>query len=317
VGDDLIPDGSATSITALNSADSIALALYAIDAINWASLTLTPGVRVELIESSFDDRLSGESSSRWAHGILPGVGAFYALTDDFGVLAGVYRGFSPPAPGSDEDVEPELSVNYEAGARFDHERYRIELIGFYNDYTNLTDVCTLSSGCIDADLDRQFDAGSARIYGLEAFAGIAPQAGPLTLPVVLAYTLTQTEFRTSFDSEDPIFGDVEEGDEMPYVPPHQLTASIGVEHKVAGGSINAMYVAAMREQAGSEPIEDTLHTDEYFVMDVDAQLRLIEHLEIYVSVRNLLDASYIVARRPYGARPNVPRWIQVGTKLTF
>jgi Fe(3+) dicitrate transport protein len=36
---------------------------------------------------------------------------------------------------------------------------------------------------------------------------------------------------------------------------------------------------------------------------------------VYVNVRNVLDSHYIVSRRPYGARPNAPRWVQVGVKV--
>ena len=43
-------------------------------------------------------------------------------------LGGVYRGFSPPAPGS-EGVSPELSVNYEVGVRYMSRGLRAELIG--------------------------------------------------------------------------------------------------------------------------------------------------------------------------------------------
>ena len=37
--------------------------------------------------------------------------------DTFGVLAGAYRGFSPPAPELERETESEFSINYEAGAR--------------------------------------------------------------------------------------------------------------------------------------------------------------------------------------------------------
>jgi hypothetical protein len=34
-------------------------------------------------------------------------------------------------------------------------------------------------------------------------------------------------------------------------------------------------------------------------------------------VRNLFEAQNVVARRPYGARPNAPRWFHAGVKLTL
>ena len=315
LGGELVPEGGPTEVTAFNEAWTNALALHVTDAVTWGPLTLTPGVHVEALSSTFEDRAADTEHERLARAVLPGAGAYLGITRELGILAGVYRGFSPPAPGTGEAVEPELSVNYEGGARFSDGPARAEVIGFYNDYSNLTDVCTLSSGCIDENLDRQFDAGSARIYGLEAFASHELPIGSLKLPFTVAYTLTQTEFLRSFQSDDPIFGDVRVGDEIPYVPHHQLSASLGLEAHRAGGSVSAAYVSAMREEAGSEPLSESLATDEQLLLDAGAWVRVLEPLVVYVNVRNVLDSHYIVSRRPYGARPNAPRWVQVGVKV--
>src|SRR5690606_31523085 len=192
-GGQLVPDGQAAITRARTRASTTALALPAIDALGVGPLTLTPGLRVELMSFSVADQLTGESGDSTAHAILPGLGAYVALWDGLGALAGVYRGFSPPAPSSG-DVEPEVSVNYEAGLRYASGRSRAELIGFYNDYDNLTDICTQSSGCVAADLDRQFDAGAAHIYGLEAFAAHELALGVVRLPLSLAYTFSRGEF---------------------------------------------------------------------------------------------------------------------------
>jgi Fe(3+) dicitrate transport protein len=37
--------------------------------------------------------------------------------------------------------------------------------------------------------------------------------------------------------------------------------------------------------------------------------------EIQVGVENLADASYVVARRPAGARPGLPRTLMAGIRL--
>ncbi|WP_437596647.1 TonB-dependent receptor [Sorangium sp. So ce590] len=317
LGGTLVPDGGPTVVTQFNEAWTEAAALHASDAVTWRSLTVTPGVRIEMMRSAFVDRAAGSEQTRLARALLPGAGAYYALTEALGLLAGVYRGFSPPAPGSDEHVLPELSVNYEGGARFADGPLRAELIGYYNDYSNITDVCTLSSGCLDADLDRQYDAGEARIYGVEAYAEHEVPLGQLKLPITVAYTLTQTEFLSSFTSDDPIFGRVAKGDEMPYVPRHQASLSVGVEHERAGVVVGASYVSAMREKAGGEPMSQALATDEQLLIDASAKVRVVGPLVLYANARNILGSQYIVSRRPFGARPNAPRWIQVGAKASF
>jgi Fe(3+) dicitrate transport protein len=245
---------------------------------------------------------------------LPGIGLYQELFRDFGVLAGVYRGFSPPAPGS-AGVSPELSVNYEAGVRYSSPAVRAELIGYYNDYSNMTDICTFSSGCVDENLDRQFDAGKARIYGLEAFVQSEPKIGPVKFPLSAAYTLTRTEFQNTFSSEDPVFGNVTKGDEIPYVPRHQLNGMLAAEYGPASAYTTATYISPMREAAGSAPIDQVMATDKQFLVDIGAKYRVLRWLDIYANVRNLFNELDLVSRRPYGARPNAPRMIQIGVKL--
>ena len=311
----LEPDGGPEQVTTSNTDRTYALALHAIDAVTWRSLTFTPGVRVELVQSRSENRIAQTTAERSLAAVMPGAGVYWALTQSFGLLGGVYRGFSPPPPGSDEHISPEYSVNYEAGARFSRGTTRLELIGFYNDYQNLTDICTLSSGCLTDDLDRQFDAGEARIYGAEAFAGHTLAVGPLRLPVSVAYTFTRGNFESSFSSQDPIYGNVTDGDEIPYLPKHQVNATLAAELPRVSAYIAFGYVSRMREEAGQELLDDTLATDKQKWIDVGAQARVVGPLKLYANWRNILNERDIVSRRPYGARPNAPSWLQVGAKV--
>jgi Fe(3+) dicitrate transport protein len=315
VGGDLVATDTATLTTTDNEAETYAVAGYVRDEVSWRGLTLTPGVRVEAFHSRLEDDLAGTDSSRTLVVPLPGIGAYYALSDQLGVLAGVHRGMSPPPAGTDSKAE--ISVNYEAGVRYASGPRRAEVIGYYNAYANLTAICTLSSGCEDQNLDRQFEAGRARIYGLEALAEDELRFSGFRVPFAASYTLTLTEFLETFSSQDPIFGEVEAGDELPYVPKHEGRASLGVELERAGGYVAANYVSRMRELSGSGPIELTVATDAQFTVDVGLHYQLLPALRLYAQARNLFDELVIASRRPYGARPNPPRWIQVGAQLEF
>ena len=326
VGGQMVPDGSPTLVTQYNEQSTESAALWVIDAITWKTLTLTPGVRFEFWHANGTNKVTNGEDGGSAQVALPGIGAFWSIIDELGVLAGVYRGFSPPVPplpsndpaaaqGEPGLGEPELSVNYEGGARFTHDKARLELIGFYNDYSNLTDVCTQSSGCLDESLDRQFNAGRAKIYGLEAYAAHEPSLGKVTFPLNAAYTLTLAEFLDRFESSDPMWGSVEPGDEIPYVPRHQLSATAGIEVGPASGYGTFTYIASMREEAGSEPMDEALHTDEQGILDIGGRYRVLGPLELYVNLRNVFDSHDLVARRPFGGRPNAPRWLQVGAKV--
>lgn len=315
VGGAIVSTGAPTLVTTLNEADTYAVAAHVTDDLEWSGLTLTPGVRLELIRSRFEDHLTGAEPKRSLAVPLAGLGAHYALSEALGVLVGAHRGMSPPAPGAGND--PEISINYEGGVRYLSGRRRAEVIGYYNDYQNLTDICTLSSGCDEPNLDRQFEAGKARIYGLEALAEDELGFGGFRLPLSLSYTLTLTEFLETFQSQDPIFGEVEAGDELPYVPRHQGRASVGLDFDIAGGYLAATYVGRMREQSGSGPLDLALATDEQLTLDLGLHYQVLPKLRLYAQARNLLDGQFIASRRPYGARPNPPRWVQLGAELAL
>ncbi|MEZ4313329.1 MAG: TonB-dependent receptor [Polyangiaceae bacterium] len=314
----LVASGSPTERTADNEASTFALAVHAIDAATWGPVTVTAGVRAESIHGSFRDRLTGVSERLVQQVVLPGGGAFLALPHGLGVFAGAYQGFSPIPPGQSSSVRPEKSVNYEAGVRFSPRTFRAEVIGFYNDYSNLSDVCTLSSGCVVENLDRQFDGGRARVYGLEAYIESEVQLWrQVTLPGRLAYTFTEARFASSFDSADPIFGDVEEDDVIPYIPQHQLSASVGFEMGRWAVNVAGTYVSPMREVAGSGEPAPGQATDESFSLDAAASVRLCSFVMLYASGRNLTNQAVIASRRPFGARPAAPLSIQGGAKIGF
>jgi len=311
------------TITTANSRSWVrALAFHVTGASTWGPVTLTPGLRIEHIDTWVRDRLAGTQVQGATQQVfIPGIGVFGALTPSLGLLAGVYRGFSPAVPGQPNTVKPELSVNYEAGVRFAPSRLRLEAIGFFNDYQNLTSICTASSNCPPEMLDKQSNAGRAHIFGAELFARADAVVTPgFVVPVMASYTHTRTELLQMFDSFDPAWGTVQPGDELPYVPRHQVYAVTGLETPRGALNVAGSYVSAMRERAGPPGAPATANepiTDPSFLLDVTARVTVAASGHVYLSVRNLLDAHDVAARLPFGARPVAPRWIQVGTKWTF
>jgi Fe(3+) dicitrate transport protein len=318
LGGQLVPQGGPTITTASNRDGTHALALHATDAMAWGPLVVTPGVRLEVLRSQSVDRLAGETQKGSLEAVMPGLGVHGSLTRTLGLFAGVYRGFSPPAPGQPAAVLPERSTNFETGARWTRSGERFEVVGFLNAYSNLTDVCTFSNGCLGGDLDRQVDAGKARILGAEAYAEKTFRpGGGVTFPTSVAYTLTQTRLLEDFRSSDPQFGVVRAGDEMPYVPRHQLFASAGVESALGGVHLSATYIGAMREEAGQGEAAPGTATEAQLTFDLNASWNFAKKGELYLSARNLLDNQVIVARRPYGARSNAPRTLLLGLKYSL
>ncbi|MGB0218954.1 MAG: TonB-dependent receptor family protein [Sinimarinibacterium flocculans] len=311
-----VRNAAAGAITADNTARATALAAWLRDEIVRGRWTIAPGLRIESIDTSFDDRLAGLRNDDRYSVVLPGIGVNFAQTATLSWFGGVHKGFSPGSPGSGE-VEPEEAVNYEAGLVWNGVAGRIELTGFYSDYSNLTAQCTFSAGCDDAELDQQTNAGEVRVQGVEAGWRDAFAVGQLSLPLSVTYTWTDGEFRESFESPNPQFEVVERGDELPYVPEHRANAVVGLEHPRWDTQLSVTYVSAMRDTAGSGPIPAGEGSDGFTVVDLAAGWALSDTLRLVGRIDNLLDREYVVARRPFGARPGKPLSAQLGVRYRF
>ncbi len=305
-----------------NKGEALALALHLRDELDWNRLTITPGLRFESIWTDFRERVGLPPGadvpeiSDSQNVVIPGIGAVYFLTDELSLLGGVHRGFSPVAPGQSENADAEEAINYEAGARWFSDFGNLQLIGFYNDYDNLVATCRQGSGCDPEDVDDQFNGGEVDVWGLELFADTEPAIGwGITLPASLAYTFTQSEFQSSFTSASSIFGEVEKGDELPYVPEHQVNVSLGLERNPWGMTTSMTYVGEMRDVAGQGPIPQAELVEDYFVVDLTMYREIFGRGRLYVTVNNAADADYMVSRRPYGARPGMP--VQVWGGVQF
>lgn len=301
-----------------------AWSFYVADRIEWDRLTVTPGVRVEVIELTRLDysrtdpeRLQGPTRTRENDltVVLPGIGASYELNDEVRLIAGVHRGFSPPSPGS-QDADAEKSINYEAGFRYNHDLISFEAIGFFSDYSNVLGSCTNAVGCIVGDIGDQFNGGEVHTFGLELSGGIDfPITSEITIPVRFNYTFTDAEFRSDFDSD--FFGDVQRGFALPYIPRHQGLVSAGVEGRKWDVVFTANYVGETRTEAGSGAIPALELIDNRTVFDAAAHYQLLDNVRLFFSVENLFDKEYEVARRPYGLRPGKPRSYAGGVSVSF
>ncbi len=299
-------------------AQTMAVALYAQDKLTWQRVELSLGTRLELIDFRFFDHLTSMLQDGKYAVLIPGAGVEVHLTEAASVIAGVHRGFVPVAPSAAATASPESSINYEAGARWRDQYVAADLIGFLSDYSNLKGSCTLAAGCMEEQEGEEFDGGAVWVYGLEAqVTAEIPLTTELALPITAAYTATRSRFRRSFSSDFVGWSDVLEGDELPYIPQHQLSVTAGVTHARFDVSATARYQAETRDTAGQGPIPEATRIDSMFTVDLAAHAKLHALAELYVTCSNLFDEQVIVARRPYGVRPNPPRLVALGYKARF
>ena len=317
-GGSLLRTSSAIETTTKNRGLTHALAGYLHDQLTIWNILIAPGIRIEHVRTEFTNYMTNASQNNHNTAILPGIGIHYQPLNWLALLAGVHKGFSPVAPGQTKEIKPEQSVNYEGGGRISYKKSKLELIGYYSDYSNLTGECTFSAGCSEAELNRQFNAGRVHVYGLEA--SIEQKIFlPLGVEFLLKalYTLTLSRFQTNFTSSNPQFGSVQAGDELPYVPKHQGTLLSRFVWQKLSFDISASYFGEMRNVTGQGEITKADLIEDYIVMDLAVAFEPIANGYAYITVKNLLNSTYMISKRPFGARPGRPLQITGGFKYLF
>lgn len=303
-------------------ASAEAVALFVQDTIRFGRWTLTPGARVESIDLTRLDYGSADPERTGADlgvrensltEVIPGLGAAYDLGADGVAFVGIHKGFSPPGPGSTEATAEE-SVNYEVGYRFERGSRRAEIVGFLNDYDNLLGTDTTSGGG-DGTGD-QFNGGAATVVGIEAGFGANLWTGKrLVLPVNVSYTYTDGEFDSSFETGFADWApEVTAGDAIPFLPPHQLNATLSLRSERWALHLDGNYVARTRIKAGSGPAPAAETVDSRAIFDLRGEVDLTTKLSVFAQVLNATDELYVAARRPAGLRPGIPRSVSIGLR---
>ncbi|MAQ14443.1 MAG: ligand-gated channel protein [Sandaracinus sp.] len=320
----LSPDGLPANPVTRNTAETLAGSAYAAYALEWRRLTVTPGLRAEIIHGRFEDELADTEDSHTRGSLLPGMGVEYTVLPKTDVFVGVHRGFSPVSPDGGSSAEPETSIAYELGARHldaDEGRH-LELVGFFNDYDNLLSQCSLSASCPAEDIGRQFNAGAAFVWGVEATAAWRFELGDdYAVPARVVYTYTGSRLRESIFTGDPTLGGQDNfivaGDELPYLPKHTGQLQVGLEHRLFGIRLVGTYVGESREEAGQGELDPLFTTDDYVLFDAAVEVKPEEHLRVYVRFQNILNQQPVVSRRPFGARTLQPFSFLAGLEATF
>ncbi len=275
--------------------------------------TITPGLRVELIDLRRTDYARTDPARSAPTGIvdtpvnvlIPGAGVAYRLRPSVTVFGGVYKGFAPPGPGAAGQTKAEESVNYEAGLRVQRSALQAEVVTFFSDYSNLLGRDMLSTG--GTGTGELYNGGDARVLGIEASARWRP--------FHIAYTFTDAQFQNTFQSQYGPWGNVAKGDELPYAPTHQLYAAMDVEGRLWRARIDATAISRMRTVAGAGPLVDLRSTDATFTVGASADYTLTPSARLFASVQNLTNRVYVVSRHPAGVRPGAPRLLMLGLSV--
>ena len=251
--------------------------------------------------------LRSNNTQEW----LPGLSATYQLSGNWQVLAGVHKGFSPLGGGAKSMEEPESSVNYEAGLRYDNDQWFVEAIGFWSDFENKAENCSNGNPCSNGKTSGSYVTGDAVIAGLEFQFSNSFLIGSMTVPVDVAYTYTQAEV-----SEDNTNEGIVDGDKLANIPEHTFSLRSGIE--TAMGWDNYVSIKYIDETCNAIGCAGNfVDTDAFVSADLISHYALNESVTVFLKVENVLDKRAIVSRSPDGARPNKGRMASVGFSMDF
>jgi len=300
----------------VSSANSFAS--YVMYKYKYNEFTITPGIRYESIKLERNDW--GKSNpSRNESGLsyrennisvlIPGIGLNYNLNNKISIFGGIHKGYSPP--GSSDGQKAEESLNSELGARLAFNNVNSEIIFFQNNYSNLLGNDLAATGGF-GELD-PFNAGEALVNGFEFLLRSNLIDNDKTMiPLSLSYTLTNAKFLTDFGSTQDIWGEVRDGDRIPYIPQHQFNSSLSIQTKDYEINLSANYNGKFSTVANG-----SLEIPSYLVFDISFIYNLRSDLIFRSKILNLFDKKYSVSRAPAGLRPGHPFGIYAGFEYKF
>ncbi len=292
---------------------------------------ITPGLRFEQVDYERRDLATGARGESSVSEVIPGLGLTYEPVDGTVLFAGAHRGFSPPgvadivtASGGNVDLDPELSWNYELGARSAlRPGVDVEASLFRMDFENQIIPASVAGG-IGATLT---SAGETLHQGAELLAEVGSRGlleTPYNLYLRASYTwLEDAEFRGTRFSNVPGFSTVSvSGNRLPYAPENLLSATVGFESPLGFRlQIEGIYNDSMfTDDLNTVPIQANGQRGlipSYTVWNASAEYAWPQSgLTLFATVKNATDELYVVDMSR-GLIPGSPRLVQAGFEYLF
>ncbi len=297
---------------------------------NW---TITPGLRIENVRYQRTNRLLNVSGETQLTQVVPGLGASFSPNQKLTVFAGMHRGFSPPrtediinnTTGGSIDLDPELTWNYEIGARARlHSAVRLDVTFFRMDYENQIVPASLAGG-----VGSIFTNGGQTLHQGIELSGRFDTAPLLkrryNVYLRSAYTfLPIADFRGQRFSSVPGFGTTSvTGNRLPYAPHQLLNASVGFAHSngldafIETVHVGSQYADDLNRINPITPNGQTGLIPSHTIANATINYNVESlHTTFFVTTKNLFDRLYI-ADRARGLISGPGRAVQAGFKFTF
>ena len=304
----------------LTSADTSAFHIS--DVITLGNLTVNLGYRSEewtIVQERYVDTVRSAIATDKGYpktlsdsdNSLFGFGATYDVSDNVSIYGGFHEGFTPTSGGAD----PERADNSEIGVRYASGDTFIDVGYFNTDYQNMFGSCTASGGASgECEIGDSFNAGEAKISGLELVAETIVESSGMTFPLRLSFTSTDAEFKNTFSSS--FWGDVSAGMAIPDLPETQLALSAGFD--TGNGWSGTATAYSFGGTCSVASCEAGTKVDSYNTLDLTLNREISEKIDLYLTMTNLADNEDVVARAPKnGARAQASRITLIGARFKF
>jgi Fe(3+) dicitrate transport protein len=294
-------------------------------ALTRGDFTVTPGIRYEQIDYERVNLLNGARGTTDLDQFIPGIGATWRASERVTVFAGAHRGFAPPRvediitpTGGSVDLDAELSWNYELGVRAEAaDGLSLELTAFRLDFENQIVPASVAGGSGAA----LTSAGETLHQGLESLVQLdRPFGGGLAWHARLAWTwLPDAEYRgTRFSSIDPAVPVT--GNRLPYAAEHVGSLMLGLSAPRWRVQVEGVYTDEMfTDDLNTVPVTANGQRGliaSHVLWNATANLYLTDRLDLYATVKNLADRTYVVDMTR-GLVPGMPRLVQGGFTWRF
>jgi Fe(3+) dicitrate transport protein len=315
------PTGRTGTLVESNLRETEALSAFIANRFDFGSVSVTPIVRHERVDAERTNRLvAGQTGTTRVTRTLPGLGVTWNPMQSLTAFASAHRGFAPPrvedlinGVGTATDVDPEDSVNLEAGVRARPVAgLDLQAAYFHNDFDNLIAVGSIAGG------STPLSQGEALFAGVEVSATYDRGQGVFGS---LAYTwLGTAEQTTAFRNvaNGAVVGVA--GNRQPYAPKTTLTAATGYATRRFDVQVEVQYVGSQFTDFASTvtPTADGQRgqIDAYTVINLAGNYRFNESWAGFLTVKNLGDRTYIVDRTR-GIQVGQQRLLQAGITLAF
>jgi Fe(3+) dicitrate transport protein len=110
------------------------------------------------------------------------------------------------------------------------------------------------------------------------------------------------------------WGTVRKGDILPYLAQHQLNVGLSYEYNKWMVNAGMKFTSNMRAVAGTGKASGIDLIPQATIFDASINYQVAKNVQLFGSMTNITDKTYIVAARPAGVRPGMPRAFQLGLK---